>query len=93
MRAVEGYQRTRLALLSDLSSQTAQLEIVTGLGGLAVAVVGALAGGRAAARGDDAAAADPVGARLVSADLGDRPGQPSAGRHDRLDPPLLCRAS
>src|SRR3954470_2271839 len=41
MRAVEAYQRTRLALLSDLSSQTAQLEIVTGLGGLAVAVVGA----------------------------------------------------
>src|SRR6185503_2507439 len=41
MRAVESYQRTRLALLSDLSSQTAQLEIVTGLGGLAVAVVGA----------------------------------------------------
>src|SRR6185312_1272884 len=36
MQAVEGYQRTRLALLSDLSSQTAQLEIVTGLGGLAV---------------------------------------------------------
>jgi ATP-binding cassette subfamily C protein CydCD len=41
MRAVESYQRTRLALLSDLSSQTAQLEIVTGLGGLAVALVGA----------------------------------------------------
>src|SRR5258708_2813365 len=35
------YQRVRLALLSDLSSQTAQLEIVTGLGGLAVAVTGA----------------------------------------------------
>src|SRR6185312_791190 len=41
MDAVRGYQRTRLALLSDLSWQTAQLEIVTGLGGLAVAVVGA----------------------------------------------------
>jgi ATP-binding cassette subfamily C protein CydCD len=35
------YQEVRLALLSDLSSQTAQLEIVTGLGGLAVAVTGA----------------------------------------------------
>jgi ATP-binding cassette subfamily C protein CydCD len=41
MDAVRGYQRIRLALLRDLSSQTAQLEIVTGLGGLAVAVVGA----------------------------------------------------
>jgi ATP-binding cassette subfamily C protein CydCD len=41
MRAVEAYQNTRLTLLSDLSSQTAQLEIATGLGGLAVAVVGA----------------------------------------------------
>ena len=41
METVRGYQRVRLQLLSDLSSQTAQLEIVTGLGGLAVAVVGA----------------------------------------------------
>ena len=31
----------RLELLADLSAQTARLEIVTGLGGLAVAVVGA----------------------------------------------------
>src|SRR5436305_1845462 len=35
------YQRTRFALLKDLSAQTAQLEIATGLGGLAVAVTGA----------------------------------------------------
>jgi ATP-binding cassette subfamily C protein CydCD len=41
MKAVRGYQQIRLELLRDLSSQTAQLEIVTGLGGLAVAVVGA----------------------------------------------------
>jgi thiol reductant ABC exporter CydC subunit len=41
MRAVRGYQQTRLKLLRDLSAQTAQLEIATGLGGLAVAVVGA----------------------------------------------------
>src|SRR6202023_1555235 len=41
MAAVRDYQRTRLTLLSDLSSQTAQLEIVTGLGGLAVAITGA----------------------------------------------------
>jgi ATP-binding cassette, subfamily B, bacterial len=41
MAAVAAYQKTRLALLGDLSSQTAQLEIATGLGGLAVAVVGA----------------------------------------------------
>ena len=39
--AVRAYQETRLRLLHDLSSQTAQLEIATGLGGLAVAVVGA----------------------------------------------------
>src|SRR5437879_12589521 len=41
MAAVRDYQRTRLTLLSDLSSQTAQLEVVTGLGALAVGVVGA----------------------------------------------------
>jgi len=41
MDAVRGYQETRLTLLSDLSSQTAQLEIATGLGGLAVAITGA----------------------------------------------------
>jgi ATP-binding cassette subfamily B protein len=38
---VRDYQQIRLKMLRDLSSQTAQLEIVTGLGGLAVAVVGA----------------------------------------------------
>jgi ATP-binding cassette subfamily B protein len=38
---VRSYQRVRLDLLRDLSSQTAQLETVTGLGGLAVAIVGA----------------------------------------------------
>jgi ATP-binding cassette subfamily B protein len=41
MAVVRGYQRIRLELLGDLSSQTAQLEILTGFGGLAVAVVGA----------------------------------------------------
>src|SRR5215813_10465409 len=41
MDLVRRYQRIRLELLRDLTSQTAQLEIVTGLGGLAVAVVGA----------------------------------------------------
>ncbi|MBV7486678.1 ABC transporter ATP-binding protein [Bordetella sp. BOR01] len=35
------YQRVRLALLADLSRQGALLEIATGLGGLAVAAVGA----------------------------------------------------
>jgi ATP-binding cassette, subfamily B, bacterial len=41
MDAVRGYQKIRLELLRDLSAQTAQLEVVMGLGGLAVAVVGA----------------------------------------------------
>src|SRR4051812_47126592 len=41
MESVRAYQGVRLQLLSDLSSQTAQLEIITGLGGLAVAIVGA----------------------------------------------------
>jgi ATP-binding cassette subfamily C protein CydCD len=41
MDLVRDYQQIRLEMLRDLSSQTAQLEIVTGLGGLAVAVVGA----------------------------------------------------
>jgi ATP-binding cassette, subfamily B, bacterial len=38
---VRGYQKIRLELLADLSAQAARLETVTGLGGLAVAVVGA----------------------------------------------------
>jgi thiol reductant ABC exporter CydC subunit len=42
MASVVAYQQVRLRLLTDLSSQTAQLEITTGLGGLAVAVVGAM---------------------------------------------------
>jgi ATP-binding cassette subfamily C protein CydCD len=41
MGAVRDYQATRLRLLGDLASQTAQLEVATGLGGLAVAIVGA----------------------------------------------------
>jgi ABC-type multidrug transport system fused ATPase/permease subunit len=41
VRSVEAYQETRLTLLGDLSSQTAHLEIATGLGGLAVAITGA----------------------------------------------------
>ena len=41
MDLVRGYRETRLGLLRDLSAQAARLETVTGLGGLAVAVVGA----------------------------------------------------
>jgi len=41
MDAVRAYQAVRLRFLRDLSWQTAQLEAATGLGGLAVAVVGA----------------------------------------------------
>jgi ATP-binding cassette subfamily B protein len=41
MAAVGDYQVVRLALLRDLTAQTAQLEICIGLGGLMVAVVGA----------------------------------------------------
>ncbi len=41
MAAVGRYQTQRLALLGDLTRQTAGLEIATGLGGLAVAAVGA----------------------------------------------------
>jgi ATP-binding cassette subfamily C protein CydCD len=51
LRAVRDYQATRMKLLADLSRQTAQLEIATGLGGLAVALAGAwmVAGGQLAA--------------------------------------------
>jgi ATP-binding cassette, subfamily B, bacterial len=41
LELVRGYQKIRLELLADLSRQAARLETVTGLGGLAVAVVGA----------------------------------------------------
>ena len=42
MELVRGYQRTRLILLHDLSRQAAGLEMAAGLGGLAVAVAGAV---------------------------------------------------
>ena len=42
MAAVRSYQGLRLALLGDLSLQAAALDAVTGLGGLAVAAVGAV---------------------------------------------------
>ncbi|HEV2186533.1 MAG TPA: ABC transporter ATP-binding protein [Stellaceae bacterium] len=41
MAAVDDYQEVRLQLLHDLSAQTAQLEVCTGLGGLMVAITGA----------------------------------------------------
>jgi ATP-binding cassette, subfamily B, bacterial len=41
MALVHGYQKLRLELLRDLSAESARLETVTGLGGLAVAVTGA----------------------------------------------------
>jgi ATP-binding cassette subfamily C protein CydCD len=41
MDAVRRYQEIRLKLLADLSRQAAALDVATGLGGLAVAVVGA----------------------------------------------------
>jgi ATP-binding cassette, subfamily B, bacterial len=41
MDLVRGYRETRLGLLRDLSAQAARLETATGLGGLAVAVIGA----------------------------------------------------
>jgi ABC-type multidrug transport system fused ATPase/permease subunit len=42
MAAVRSYQGLRLSLLADLSFQAAALDAVTGLGGLAVAAVGAV---------------------------------------------------
>ncbi len=42
MAAVRTYQRLRLSLLEDLSFQAVALDAVTGLGGLAVAAVGAV---------------------------------------------------
>jgi ATP-binding cassette subfamily C protein CydCD len=41
LELVARYQSTRLALLADLARQSERLEIATGLGGLAVALVGA----------------------------------------------------
>ena len=42
MSLVQDYHAIRFGFLRDLSAQAAQLEVATGLGGLAVAVVGAL---------------------------------------------------
>ena len=90
MEAVRGYQRTRLTLLSDLSSQTAQLEIATGLGGLTVAVVGALL----VSHGALAATTLPLlillalAAFLPISEIAQV--QPAACRYDRLDPPRTC---
>ncbi len=41
MTLVRRYQDTRLALLDDLARQSEKLELATGLGGLAIAIVGA----------------------------------------------------
>ena len=41
MTLVRRYQETRLALLDDLARQSEKLELATGLGGLAIAIVGA----------------------------------------------------
>ncbi len=41
MALVRRYQETRLALLDDLARQTEKLELATGLGALAIAIVGA----------------------------------------------------
>jgi ABC-type multidrug transport system fused ATPase/permease subunit len=41
MTLARRYQETRLALLDDLARQSEKLELATGLGGLAIAVVGA----------------------------------------------------
>ena len=41
MTLVRRYQQTRLALLDDLTRQNEKLELATGLGGLAIAVMGA----------------------------------------------------
>ena len=43
MALVRRYQQTRLALLDDLARQSEKLELATGLGGLAIAGVGAYA--------------------------------------------------
>jgi thiol reductant ABC exporter CydC subunit len=43
MALVRRYQQTRLALLDDLSRQSEKLELATGFGGLAIAIVGAYA--------------------------------------------------
>jgi ATP-binding cassette subfamily C protein CydCD len=43
---IEAYQENRGVLLADLASQTAGLEVATGLGGLAVALLGALLAAR-----------------------------------------------
>jgi ATP-binding cassette, subfamily B, bacterial len=43
MGSVRRYQQTRLALLDDLSRQSEKLELATGFGGLAIAIVGAYA--------------------------------------------------
>ncbi len=56
LQAVRAYQSLRLALLQDLSFQTAALEVATGLGSLAVAALGAIL----VAHGELAAGALPL---------------------------------
>ena len=82
MAYVRRYQAMRLALLGDLTRQTAGLEVATGLGGLAVAAVGAplvlhgwIAPTTAAAAGADLDRGVPAG-------VGDRPGGAAACRYD-----------
>src|SRR5216684_593597 len=89
MGAVRDYQKTRLTLLADLSSQTAQLEIATGLGGLAVAIVGAWL------VADHQLAATTLPLLILLALASFLPISEIAQvsrqlRHDRLDPPVPC---
>ena len=89
---VRGYQKIRLELLADLSAQTARLETVTGLGGLAVAIVGARLAAEHHLLADYLAPADPDRAVVVSADIGNRQCQPAARGYNSVDPPALRRA-
>ena len=71
----------RLPFFRELTVQHAILEILIGLGGLAVVVVGALLSAEGRDRSRPAAAAHAAGDGGVPAGLGDRPDRPPARRH------------
>ena len=80
----------RLPFFRELTLQHALLEMLTGLGGLAIVVVGAASGAARDDRSRAAAAAHGPRHGRLPAGVGDRPDRPPARRHAGRDAARLC---
>jgi hypothetical protein len=80
----------RLPFFRELTLQHAILEVLIGLGGLAVVVTGAVLVGQRRDRSRPAALAHHPRHGGLPAGVGDRPDRPPARRHAGRDAPRLC---